>query len=149
MLPPELIAKLNECVKTDFVSARDAWFFKQIVFSGLVIAGLLFEGPELLNEMLSIVRSRFQSFTYCLSERQIEYAKIAAFVGWSFIIVGLLGELRASSRIVDLSASIQECSDAKVTRATLEAGDARESAEKAAAALSKVEKEADAITERL
>ena len=131
MLPAELITKLNECASTNFSAVRDNWFDKQTLFSGLVIAGLIFEGPELIHEMLSIARSRIPSFRCALSETLVEYAKIAAFGGWILIIVGLLGEMKASSKIVDLSARIQECGDAKVRQAILEAGDAATSAKTA------------------
>ncbi|MGA9968479.1 MAG: hypothetical protein WBQ10_24990, partial [Terriglobales bacterium] len=151
MLPPDIVAKLNECAKTNFVGARDVWFFRQSIFSGLVILGLVLEGPELLYEMLSIMRSRIQRFRYriVLIERRLELAKALAFVGWVLIIGGLFGELRASSRISDLSASIQECSDAKVTAATLEAGDAANSAKTAHDEADAVGKEAAAIQKRL
>jgi len=128
MLPSELIAKLGECAITNFSAARDGWFDKQTVFSGIVIAGLVFEGPELIHELLAIAQKNFPSFRYVFPDALVEYAKIGAFVGWILIIAGLLGEMKASSRIVDLSAHIQECSDAKVTKATLEAGDAATSA---------------------
>jgi hypothetical protein len=135
MLPPDLVAKLNECANTNFAVTRDLWVFRQSIASWFVIGGLVLEGPELLYEIASIVQNRVPRFRrgIVLADR-IDFAKIAAFVGWIFIIVGLLGELKASSRIVDLSASIQECSDAKVREATLEAGEAKLSAEGAAKA---------------
>jgi hypothetical protein len=126
MLPPDLVAKLNECAKTNLIGARYTWFYWQSIFSWAVILGLLLEGPEVVHDVLSIVRSRI-----IWSEKGVERAKLAAFLGWIFIIAGLLGESRAGSKIVDLSASIQECSDARVKEATLEAGDAAVSAKTA------------------
>jgi hypothetical protein len=145
MLPPDLIAKLNECAKTNFIGERDVWFFRQSIFSWFVIIGLVLEGPELLYEMFSIVRSRIQRFrdSIVLIEKRLELAKALAFVGWIFIIGGLFGELRASSRIADLSASIQECSDAKVKEATLEAGGAADSAKTARAEADAAKKSSD------
>jgi hypothetical protein len=145
MLPPDLVAKLNECAKTNFIGERDVWFFWQSIFSWFVILGLVLEGPELLFEMFSIVRSRIQRFrdSIVLIEKHLELAKALAFVGWIFIIGGLFGELRASSRIADLSASIQECSDAKVKEATLEAGDAADSAKTARAEADAAKKSSD------
>jgi hypothetical protein len=140
MLPPDLVAKLNECAKTNFIGARDTWFFRQSLFSWVVIVGLVLEGPELIHEMLSIARANIRRFksSITLLENHVELAKVAAFVGWIFIIVGLVGELKAGSKIADLSASSQGCSDAKVTKATLEAGDAAASAKTA-------HEEADAV----
>jgi hypothetical protein len=133
VIPPELLAKLDDCAKTDFTSARDLWFSRQWWASAFVIAGLVLEGPELWYEMVSIARSRIPYFRYriVLIESRLELAKVLAFVGWIFIVGGLFGELKASSRIADLSASIQECSDAKVEEATQEAGDAAVSAKTA------------------
>src|ERR1700733_7447030 len=112
MLPPDLVAKLNECTGTNFIGARNVWFSRQSVFSWVVILGLVLEGPELIYEILSVIRSRVRRLRYriVLIEDRLELAKAFAFVGWILIIVGLFGELRASSRIAELSASIQECS---------------------------------------
>src|SRR2546425_12342995 len=114
MLPPDLVVKLNNCAQTNFVNARDLWFSRQSWFSIAVIVGLVLEAPELRYELLSVIRSRIQRFRYkiVLIESRMELAEVAAFVGWIFIVGGLLGELRASSRLEDLSASIQECIDA-------------------------------------
>jgi len=151
VVPPELIAKLNECAKTDFTGARDLWFSRQWWSSALVIVGLVFEGGELWYEMLSIVRGRVPRFRYriVLLEHRVELAKVAAFVGWILIIAGLFGELRSNSKIEDLSASIQQCSDARVTEATLEAGDAAASAKTAHEEADAVKVEAYTIKERL
>src|ERR1700730_14377449 len=107
MLPPDLVAKLNECAKTNLIGTRDVWFSRQSIFSWAVILGLVLEGPELMYDMLSIVRSNIQRFRYSiiLLENHVERAKVAAFIGWILIIGGLLGELRAGSKIVSLSAS--------------------------------------------
>jgi hypothetical protein len=133
MLPPDLVAKLNECAKTNFIGARDVSLFWQSMSSWAVIVGLVLEGPELIYDMLSILRTNIQRFRYSiiLRENRVELAKVAAFVGWIFIIIGLFGELRYGSKIADSNASIQGCGDAKVREATLEAGDAKDSALKA------------------
>ena len=134
-------------LKDQFYWRKKCVVFRQSIFSWAVILGLVLEGPELIYEILSIARSRIQRFRYriVLIENRIELAKALAFVGWIFIIGGLFGELRASSRIADLSASIQECSDAKVTKATLEAGDAAASARTAHEEADAVGKEAAAL----
>jgi hypothetical protein len=133
MLPPELVAKLQDCARTNFAATKDTWFFRQTVCEVVVIVGLVFEGPELLHEMLLIIRGESERFkdSILVSKKYVDRAKVAAFIGWIFIIGGLLGEIKASSEIKDLSASIEECSDAKVTKATLEAGDAGTSAKTA------------------
>jgi hypothetical protein len=140
-VPSELIAKLTECGNANFAGVRDSWFFWQSVFSKCVIGGLVLEGPELTYDMLHIVRSRVRRFRYTivLLESRIELAKVAAFIGWIFIIVGLFGELEAASRIQDLSTSIQECSDIKVAVALLQASEANKKAESEALARAEIE----------
>lgn len=146
-MPPDLVAKLNECATTNFIGPRDVWFFRQSIFNWAVIGGLVLEGPELIYDMLSIVRGNIRRFRYSviLLENRVEFAKVAAFIGWIFIIIGLFGELRAGSKIADLSSSIQECSDAKVREATIEAGDAAASAKTAHDEADAVGKEAAAL----
>jgi hypothetical protein len=146
MLPPDLISTLKKCADTDFSHWRHLWFSRQFWFSIAVIVGLILELPELVYEMRSIVRSRIRRYRYgiVILESRVELAKAAAFIGWLFIVGGLFGELRAGTRIEDLSASIQECSEAKVRAATLEAGDAGDSAKKAHNESTAAKAEADA-----
>jgi hypothetical protein len=151
MLPPDIVAKLNECAKTNFIDARDVWFYRQSIFSWAVILGLVLEGPELIYDMLSIIRINIRRFRYSIAllENRVELAKVLAFAGWIFIIIGLLGELRAGSKIADLSASIQGCSDAKVRAATLEAGEANERASANALEAEQLRQEAALLQESL
>ena len=88
--------------------------------------------------MFKIGRTRIQRFSRLFSristfesEHLVELVKVIAFVGWLLIIGGLVGELKSESKIAELSASIQECSDARVAKATLDAGDAATSAKTA------------------
>lgn len=61
-----------------------------------------------------------------------------AFIGWVLIVVGVAGERIAEVKVKDFDVRIQECSDAKVTAATLQAGDA-------AASTKIAHEEADAV----
>src|SRR4051794_19705411 len=109
MLPADLSSTLNDCAKHDFASTRHLWSSRQFWFSVAVIAGLILEFPELRFDILSIIRNRIPRYRYkfFISADRVELAKLAAFIGWIFIVVGLFGELRAGSKIEDLSASIQ------------------------------------------
>jgi hypothetical protein len=150
MLPPDIVAKLHECANTDFIAARDVWFSRQSWFSWAVIIGLLLEAPELGYEMRALVR-KIKRFKYSILIRpnRVEIAKVLAFIGWIFIVGGLFGELRAASKIEDLSAHIQECNEAKVAEATEHAGDAATSARTAHDEADTVGKEADALSVKL
>jgi len=150
ILPPDLVAQLDACAKSNFIGARDTWLVWQSRSSWAVIAGLVLEGPELVYEMLALVR-KIQRLRYSiiLRENRVELAKVAAFVGWFFIVGGLFGELKSGSRIADSNASIQVCSDAKVRAATLEAGSATDSASTAQSKLAEVETLFNALDKRM
>lgn len=130
MLPPELVARLTDCVKHDFVSARDHWFSCLKWSTTVVAAGLVIELPELLYELTDIARQRIPRLKYkiVLLERHLQIFKAVAFFGWFLIVAGVVGERVAEVRVSDFDASIQDCSAAKVEEATLEAGDAKDSA---------------------
>jgi hypothetical protein len=68
--------------------------------TGLVVAGLVFEGPELWHEISSITRHwRFRRrFHFSLPEEHApSWAKLLAFLGWLLIVVGVAGEYVADS----------------------------------------------------
>jgi len=56
-----------------------------------------------------------------------------ALIGWLFIVGGVEIEWASEVKVKDADANIQECSDAKVREATLEAGEAKVSAASAQA----------------
>jgi hypothetical protein len=102
----------------------------------MVAVGLVFELPELRYELKLIVRDLIPYFRYRIftpSERRVHLAKVIAFIGWILIVVGVAGERVAEVKVKDFDVRIQECSDSKVTEATLEAGDAKSSAASAKA----------------
>jgi len=141
MLPDDLVAKLSQCASTDFVGPRDHAFHWLAGFTTTVFVGLVLELPELRYELKLIARDWIPHFRYRIltpSEHRLHAAKVIAFIGWIFIVVGVGGERYEEVRVKDFDASIQECSDAKVRAATLEAGDAATSAKVA-------HQEADAV----
>ena len=133
MLPPDLVAKLSDCAKHDFVSTRDFWFLWLSRGTRIVAAGLLLEAGELWYEFRSFLRDRMDFFKYriVIMEHRVQMAKMAALVGWILIVGGVVTEWASEVRVKDADANIQECSDAKVQEATLEAGDAAKSAKDA------------------
>jgi hypothetical protein len=136
MLPTDLIAKLNQCAASDFSTPRDHWFSLLAGFTTMVAIGLVFELPELAYELRTIARDRIPYFRFRIitREKREQAAKVVAFVGWVLIVAGVAGERVAEVNVKDFDTSIQECSDAKVRAATLEAGDAQTSANGAAIA---------------
>jgi hypothetical protein len=136
MLPPDVVVKLNECAKTDFVSVRDWWFSFTSWATALVAFGLVLEAPELIHDLIPMERRtiawlRRSSSSESPKRETPDWVKVVAFVGWIFIVVGVIGEGRGGIKVNNLDTNIQECSDAKVREATIEAGDAAQSAKTA------------------
>ena len=133
MLPPDIAAKLHECVTHDFIAARDVWFVWLSRSTKCVVLGLILELPELAYETTDFARNRIDRFRYrvVLLEHRLEEAKILAVFGWFLIVAGVAGEWYSGTKIDDLSARIQGCNDAKLVEVTEEAGSAKDSAKEA------------------
>lgn len=126
VVPPDILAKLNECTKTDLIGTRDWWFRVLKWSTTAVAAGLVLELPELGYELTDIARNRIQRLKYrfVLSEAKLEIFKVVAFIGWFFIVAGVVGERYAEVRVNDLDASIQGCNAARLTEVKASADDA-------------------------
>ena len=157
MLPADLVAKLKQCAATDFSGPRDHWFNWLAGFTTMVAVGLVLEAPELVYELKNIAREMIPYFRYRIIARphREHAAKVAAFIGWILIVAGVAGERVAEVKVKNLDVYIQECSDAKVREATLEAGDAQTSASRANAsadaadvAAGKAKEKAEAVSKR-
>jgi hypothetical protein len=148
LLPDDLIAKLAECAKANFVGARDIWFDRLSLSTWTVAFGLLLELPELVYELKSIARERIHWFRHriILLEDRVQLAKFAAFIGWFLIVAGVVGEGFAGIKINNLDAGIQGCNAAKLTEATLNAGEAKNSATEAEGAAKGAKEESDKAT---
>jgi len=153
MLPSDIVTKLNECAKTDFAGMRDGWFRIVSWATALVAFGLVLEAPELVHDLVPIGRkiiARLKKLSIEFPKHEApDWVKVVAFVGWIFIVGGVVGEEFAGIKVQNLDANIQECSDAKVQAATLEAGDAAASAKTAHTEADAIKKEADELTTRL
>lgn len=147
VLPPELIAKLAICAKSDFTPAREAWFGWLARSTDVVAVGLVLELPELVIELAEIAHRRcaFLKNRIKLGDGITDVAKLIAFFGWFLIVGGVVGERVAEVHINDLNKSIQSCNTAQLMGATLDSGDAQTSAQGAAQAAHTVKLEADSL----
>jgi hypothetical protein len=147
MLPPELASKVDDLMKADLLYWRSLWFGWLLRATEIVIVGLVFEGPELAYEMLSIARNRIQLLRYriILREDRLEFAKAVAFLGWILIVVGVAGEVVTEIVISDADANLQTFNDILIRDANKEAGTAKASAEVAFAASTSARNKADEI----
>lgn len=151
MLPADLAAKLQQCATNDFAGPRDYWFNWLAHFTTMVAVGLVFELPELAYELRLIAREWIPYFRYRIVTRphREHIAKVLAFVGWILIVAGVAGERVAEVKVKDFDARIQECSDAKVAKAILDAGDAAASATTARQEADALQTKADALNKQL
>src|SRR5277367_1108494 len=94
IVPPDIIAKLNECAKTDLLGMRDSWFTFLKWSTTAVVWGLILELPELGYELADIARQRIQRLKYriVLYEENLKSFKVIAFIGWLLIVGGVGGE---------------------------------------------------------
>jgi hypothetical protein len=149
VVPPEILAKVNECAKTDLVGTRDWWFGVLKWSTTTVAVGLLLELPELRYELMDIARNRIQRLKYriVLSDNDLEIFKVVAFIGWILIVAGVVGERYAEVRVNNLDAGIQGCNAARLAEAIDAAGDAKASAIEAAAAAKRAKDESDSFAQ--
>jgi len=135
MLSPDLASKLSECANHNFVGTRDMWFGVVSDAAIGVILGLIAEAPELIHDLIPIclkIKAKLKNLPSEIPKREAPaWVKVIAFLGWIFIVSGLGVEQFAGTKVQNLDANIQECSDAKVQAATLDAGDAATSAQRA------------------
>jgi hypothetical protein len=97
---PDSLKGIDDLIHAEFEAYRATCFNWLLAATGLVIVGLIWEGPELWYEITAIVRHwRFsRKFHFSLPENPVPpKAKLAAFVGWLFIVVGVAGEYVADS----------------------------------------------------
>ena len=95
------------------------------------MVGLVLEGPELWHEITSIVGHwRFtHRLHFSLPENPVpNWAKLAAFVGWLFIVVGVAGEYVADSFVSRADGYVQRFDEILLTEAQKESAHAEATA---------------------
>lgn len=100
ILRPDTLKGIDALIRAGFIAYRETCFNWLLAATGLVVAGLAFEGPELWHEISGISKHwRFRrSFHFSLPEAHTpKSAKLLAFVGWLLIVVGVAGEYVADS----------------------------------------------------
>jgi hypothetical protein len=86
----EAIRQLDAAIRSDLVAYRDLYFWGLIVFTAIVVIGLILEGVEflphpkpLLDARRGIISPRF---------RLIRWMKRAEHIGWFVVVAGVAGE---------------------------------------------------------
>jgi hypothetical protein len=94
---PDFVRGLDELVRTDLQELRDSYFYWLLVSTGVVILGVLLEGPELVWEVREVFRERrFPKNTELLtpiSEHHTPAWIISiSLAGWLLVSLGVAGE---------------------------------------------------------
>lgn len=134
---PDTLKGIDDLIRTNFEEFRAVWFTRLLIATFLVVFGLVLEGPELWHEIHSITQRWMfrRHFHFSLPEEHTpEWAKLFAFVGWMFIVVGVAGEFVADSFLSKADGYVQKFDEILLAETTRSAGNARISAERAALA---------------
>jgi hypothetical protein len=74
----EFINILDEATRASLLSFRDLWFHRFVCATGVVVAGIVFEGPEVIHEFLGRKKPKWMAH--------------AGLLGWLLIVGGVTGE---------------------------------------------------------
>src|ERR1700680_2778361 len=94
---PDFIRALDELVRRDLQELRDSYFTWLLISTGIVIIGVLLEGPELVWEVNEIFRQRRLSKNTELGAsipepRTPSWIMLMALIGWLLVSLGVAGE---------------------------------------------------------
>jgi hypothetical protein len=90
-------------------STRDCWFAWLIASTAAVGFGLALEGPELWFEIRDIFRRRRDRRRFFITwpAETPDWRKLLAFVGWIFIVLGVMAEGYTESKVSDADRVLQ------------------------------------------
>jgi hypothetical protein len=128
---PDTLKGVDDLIHAGFEAYRGSCFDWLLAATGLVVVGLFLEGPELWYEITSIVRHRrfTHRFHFSLPEDHVrDWAKLAAFAGWLFIVVGVAGEYVADSFVSKADGYVQTFDEILLTEAQRESAHAEATA---------------------
>jgi hypothetical protein len=141
---PDTLKGVDDLIRAGFEAYRGSCFNWLLAATGLVVAGLVFEGPELWHDITSIVRHwRFvRRFHFAVPEVHTpDWAKLFASLGWLLIVVGVAGEYVADSFVSKADGYVQTFDELLLTEAQRGTAFARERASAAYERASENEKE--------
>jgi|ERR1017187_1875741 hypothetical protein len=139
------IPTIDDLMKADLLYWRDLWFMWAAISTGVVVAGLFGELPELIHELRSMwSRYEVRGDTVSLREpHEADWIKPVAFVGWFLIVLGVAGELGTTVMLSRADVALEAFNNALLAETNREAGNAKESAKAAAWAARQANNEAD------
>jgi hypothetical protein len=132
---------LDDLVRSDFISFRDACFDWLLVATGVVALGLLFELPEIWHDSASAIR-RLRGQTTGLTEIRPSI-KLLISVGWLLIVIGVVGEFIADTFVSRADGIVQTFDETLLVDTQRKTGVASERAAEAFARAARAERDAE------
>ena len=119
---PEFLRRLDELVRTDLRVLRDSYFEWLLILTGVVVIGILLEGPEVFWELHETCRryrlSKHPVLPTPLPERHPPpWIIVLAFLGWFFVSAGIAGELAFEGFVSGADGLIQTFSNTLLVEA--------------------------------
>jgi hypothetical protein len=123
---PDTLKGVDDLIHAGFEAYRASCFNWLLFATALVVLGLVLEGPELWEEIRTIIRRwRFRHGLRSSSEEHgPDWVKLLAFVGWILIVLGVAGEYVADSFVSKADGFVQTFDEtllAEAERASSEA----------------------------
>jgi hypothetical protein len=143
---PDTLKGVDDLIRSGFEEFRELWFTRLLVSTALVVAGLLFEAPEIWHESVEAIKVLCQS---CKPKRDIPaWMKLVGTLGWVLIVVGVTGEFVADSFVSKADGFVQKFDEILLADAQRKTGLASERAASAFDRAAKTEREASQENER-
>jgi hypothetical protein len=135
MVPPEIsrpdvLKGVDDLIRVSLEAFRNACFAWLLISTGVVVAGLLFELPEIYLESINATRQLLHPDR---AERHIPpWVKLVVSFGWFLIVLGVAGEFVADGFVSRADGFVQKFDEVLLAETKRNAGDARISAKAAA-----------------
>jgi hypothetical protein len=136
-LTPET-AKALEHSRDVSKSLRDADFSALLLMTKLVAVGVIFEGPEIVHDILKVIAAWRKKPNRV---RAPAWITLVSAIGWLLIVVGVAGEFWADAKFNTDDGNVQSINQQLL-------GDARSAASEAVASAQSLSEEVDAIDKR-
>jgi hypothetical protein len=132
---PALLLRLDEKIRLDLHAGRDGFFVGLLISTGIVLLGVLLEGPEIVREISDPGRQSVYGWLSILEDR---LAKSLSLVGWFVLILGLVGEAVFEGLVSKADGQVQTFDDIVVSDAIRNAGAAVQQAANAEVRAAKI-----------
>lgn len=139
----ELLRALDDAVRADLQSLHDGYFEKLLIYGFLVAAGIVFELPEVVND----IREAFSGQVPSKSVKKT--VSVIGLIGWLMVASGVGGETIYEALVSAADTRSQAFESIVLADAQSRAGDAFERAGAAIERAAELEKEAAVLRENI